>query len=40
VCPHMARAILDHLPGDAEGWTPELRAFLSDPQRIHIDNLV
>lgn len=39
VCPHMARAILDHLPEGAEGWTPELLRFLSDPRRMHIDNL-
>lgn len=38
VCPHMARAILDHLPGEA-GWQPELLAFLANPKMIHIDNL-
>lgn len=40
VCPHMARAILDHVPSGTAGWTPELIAFLSDPRRIHIDNLL
>ena len=39
VCPHIARAILDHLPADTTAFTPELRAFLSDPRKIHIDNL-
>lgn len=38
VCPHMARAILDHLPREA-GWEPELLAFLADPRKVHIDNL-
>lgn len=40
VCPHMARAILDHLPGGSAGWSPEMLGFLSDPRRIHIDNLI
>ena len=39
VCPHMARALCDHLPVDS-GWSPELLAFLRDPRRVHIDNLV
>lgn len=40
VCPHVARAILDHLPADDTTFTPELRAFLSDPRKIHVDNLI
>jgi hypothetical protein len=39
VCAHMAKAILEHLPAGTPGWTDELRAFLADPRRIHIDNL-
>ena len=39
VCPHMARAILEYLPKDASGWTPELLAFLGDPRKMHIENL-
>ena len=39
VCPHMARAIVAHLPAGAEGWPPELLAFLNDPRRTHISNL-
>ena len=39
VCPHVARAILDHLPAECGIFTPELHAFLSDPRKIHIDNL-
>ncbi len=39
VCPHMALAILDHLPADA-GWPEELLSFLRDPRRVHIDNLL
>lgn len=38
VCSHMAKAILDHLPADAN-WPPALLLFLRDPRRIHIDNL-
>lgn len=39
VCPHVARAILEHLPADAPAWPPELRRFLADPRKVHIDNL-
>ena len=39
VCPHIARAIVDHLPAESGDFTPGLRAFLSDPRRVHIDNL-
>jgi hypothetical protein len=39
VCPHIARAILDHLPADDTTFTPELRSFLANPRNIHIDNL-
>ena len=40
VCPHIARAVLDHLPAECgPDWTPEMRAFLSDPRKMHIDNL-
>ena len=39
VCDHMAKAILASLPSDAPGWTPELRSFLADPRKVHIDNL-
>ena len=40
VCPHIARAVLDHLPAESgPEWTPDLRAFLSDPRKIHIDYL-
>jgi len=39
VCPHMARAILEHLPSSA-AWPPELLNFLADPRKVHIDNLV
>jgi hypothetical protein len=39
VCPHMARAILVKLPA-AAGWPPEVLAFLSDPRKMHIDNLI
>ena len=38
VCPHMARAILEHLPENS-GWAPELLTFLRDPRKMHIDNL-
>lgn len=37
-CSHMARAILDHLPAEAN-WPPALLLFLRNPRRIHIDNL-
>jgi hypothetical protein len=41
VCDHMAKAILQNLPAnvEAEAWTPELRSFLADPRKVHIDNL-
>ncbi len=39
-CQHMGRAILDHLPAPAPEFTPALRAFLADPRRTHIDNLL
>ena len=39
VCDHMAKAILAHLPADDAAWSPELRAFLADPRKVHIDNL-
>ncbi|HSU19923.1 MAG TPA: hypothetical protein VLI45_09300 [Acidobacteriaceae bacterium] len=38
VCPHIARAILEHLPAETH-WPDELLAFLRDPRRVHIDNL-
>jgi hypothetical protein len=38
VCSHVARAILENLPADAN-WAPALLAFLRNPRRIHIDNL-
>ena len=38
-CLHIARAILDYLPADSPGWTPELLTFLGDRSRMHIDNL-
>ena len=39
VCPHMARAILEHLPGNA-GWPEEILLFLRNPRKVHIDSLV
>ena len=40
VCPHIARAVLDHLPAECGSeWIAELRSFLSDPRKMHIDNL-
>ena len=42
VCPHMARAILDHLPMNMHGqagWTLELVSMLADPRKVHLDNL-
>ncbi len=39
VCPHIAGAILAHLPANDTTFTPELLAFLSDRRKIHIDNL-
>lgn len=38
VCPHVARAILAHLPADA-AWSPGLLDFLRDPRRMHVDTL-
>ena len=39
-CPHVARAILNHLPVECGSeWTSDLRSFLSDPRKMHIDNL-
>jgi hypothetical protein len=42
VCPHVAKAILEHLPAHLQStisWPEELVSFLRDPRRVHIDNL-
>lgn len=39
VCLHMSRAILEHLPKDAN-WPPALLHFLGSRIRVHIDSLV
>jgi hypothetical protein len=39
VCDHMAKAILGHLPEGAATWSIELRSFLANPRKVHIDNL-
>ena len=38
VCPHIARAILEYLP-ESTAWPSQLRRFLSNPRKVHIDNL-
>lgn len=40
VCLHVARAILENLPADAPGWTPEVLRFLNNRRLIHVDNLI
>jgi hypothetical protein len=40
VCPHLARAILAHLPSPRpEAWTPDLLDWLQNPRNTDIDNL-
>ncbi len=42
ICPHVARAILVHLPANLHNtgpWSPELLSVLADPRKMHLDNL-
>lgn len=39
VCDHMAKAILQNLPPNADGWSAGLLKFLADPRKIHIHNV-